>query len=195
MSHIIAVDGAYVAYPGAIRHPRSAPEQHAVIREVCEATRVGCTLHAPATPFEGNETEKRSFGFRLAEQIATDGDWYFLMDADQVITNVGNLHNVLGATSLDVADVLFYERGTPAVFPVRCVFRAVPGLRVAGRHYDYIAADGRNLWGDPPLCPAALTGCEVEHRTRLRHEARRQAQQAYYQRREELGIETPALAG
>lgn len=192
MSHIVAVDGAYLAYPGAITQPRSAPGQHAAIREVCDAMQVGHTIHAPAGPWVGGECEKRSYGFRLAETIAVPGeDWYFLMDADQVITTPGNLA-ALETAGEDVAEALFYERGAyggGGLFPVRCIFRAEPGLHVTGRHYDYLTGDGRNLWGDAPYEPAASTQCEVEHRTRLRYAARKQAQDAYYKRRDELHLE------
>jgi len=195
MSHIVALDGAYLAYPDAIRHARSAPGQHAAIREVCDAMQVGHTIHAPSGPWIGGECEKRTYGFTLAMTVAEAGDWFFLMDADQVITSPGNLA-ALEQADEDVAEALFYERGAyggGGMFPVRCIFRAQP-LRVEGRHYDYLTGDGRNLWGDAPYEPAAVTMCEVEHRTRLRSPARKQAQDAYYKRRDELGLEQPAVS-
>ena len=197
MSHIVAVDGAYLAFPDAIGMPRSAPGQHAAIREVCDAMQIGHTIHAPTEPFAG-ECEKRSYAFTLAETLATAGDWFFLMDADQVITNPGDLAAALEQAEEDVATAMFYERGVgqelngaPGIFPVRCIFRAGLDLRVTGRHYDYLTGDGRNLWGDAPYEPACATGCHVEHRTRLRSLARKAAQEAYYARRDELGLEQP----
>lgn len=196
MSHIIAVDGAYALYPDGIRHPRSGTEQHQAIMDVCQAMQTGLTLHSPSDAYHGNETEKRSLGFKLAEQVAEDGDWYFLMDADQVITTAHAIHRSLAETDCDVAEALFYERGADqevngmrALWPVRCIFRAIPGLRVAGKHYSYITPDGRDLWGDPPYEPACSTMVEVEHRTRWRSPLRKQAQDAYYKRRDELGVE------
>ena len=201
MSHIVAVDGAYGLFPDGVRHPRSGMEQHSAISEVCQALQVGCTLYSPAEAFEGNEVEKRSLGFRLAELVADEGDWYFLMDADQVITTSGNLHRLLDQTECDVAEALFYERGVGqelngqrALWPVRCIFRAIPGLHVAGQHYSYLTPDGRDLWGDPPWEPACTTQVEVEHRTRWRAKPRQEAQNQYYQRRDDAHAEhTPLL--
>ncbi len=171
-------------------------EQHAAVSEVCQALQVGLTLHSPSGAYPENETGKRSLGFRLAEQVAEPGDWYFLMDADQVITTSGNLHRTLSETDCDVAEALFYERGAGevmngqrALWPVRCLFRSIPGLRVVGKHYSYVTPDGRDLWGDPPLEPAASTMVEVEHRTRWRARPRITSQESYYQRRDELGVE------
>lgn len=202
LRHIVAVDGAYALFPDGIRHPRSGMEQHSAVSEVCQALNVGLTLYSPAEAFAGNETEKRSLGFRLAELVAEEDDWYFVMDADQVIVSAIGLHQKLAATELDVAETLFYERGVGqemngqrSLWPVRNLFRAIPGLKVEGKHYDYVLPDGRNLWGDAPLEPAAWTGVEVEHRTRWRSRPRIEAQERYYQRRAELGVERPQLTG
>jgi hypothetical protein len=198
MTHIVAVDGAYGLFPDGIRHPRSGTEQYAAIIEVCQAMEIGLTLHSPAEAYPGNECEKRSHGFMLAEQVAEAGDWYFLMDADQVITTSHNLHRSLAETEFDVAEALFYTRGVGqemngqrALWPCRCIFRAIPGLRVRDRHYSYQLPDGRDLWGDPPYEPAAVTLVEVEHRSQWRSKPRQLAQNQYYERRDEAGAENP----
>jgi hypothetical protein len=201
ISHVVAVDGAYALYPDGIRHPRSGLEQHAAVSEVCQAMQIGCTLHSPAEAYAGNEVEKRTLAFRLAEQVAEEDDWYFVMDADQTIVSSLGLREKLATTDLDVGEVLFYERGAGQEFngerslwPVRCLFRAIPGLAVVGKHYSYVTPDGRDLWGDPPLCEACPTGVEVEHRTRWRPRPRIMAHAQYAQRRDELGVERDRVA-
>lgn len=207
IDHLVAVDGAYALLPGG--RPFSGFEQHQVIDEVCRASQCGLTLHAPQDVWFGNEVEKRSFGFQLAEQM-TDGeqDWYFLMDADQIVTSALGLRHVLEDTDLDVGETWFTERYDPhendttdrvarsvnwpreSRLPVRCIFRALRRLHVAENHYTYLAGNGRVLWtGDPQMIPAVDTRMEIEHRTRLRDLARKEQQQAYYRRRDELGVE------
>jgi len=198
VSHIVGLDGAYALYPGAMRHPRSGAEQYAAVMEVCQAMQIGLTIHGPYDAYAGNECEKRTLGFKLAEQVAEEGDWYILMDADQVITQAHGLPRDLEDTEHDVAEALFYSRvagdemnGQRALWPVRCMFRAIPGLEVKGQHFSYVLPDGRDLWGEPPYEPAAQTRMEVEHRTMWRPKIRQQAQDSYYKRRDETGIERP----
>lgn len=195
VSHIVAVDGAYQAYPGGVEHPRSGQEQHAAILEVAHSLDMGCTLHVPDQAWIGNEIEKRSFCFALAEQLTTPyEDWYFVMDADQVVTTTQHLPETLCDVEEDVAETLFWERNRlhdPTYAPLRNLFRAIPGLRVKHNHYTYMTPDGRRLWGDwaAGLEPAFLTTTEIEHRTWIRPRARMEAQQSYYERRDRFGIE------
>lgn len=194
VTHIVAVDGAYHAFPEGIARPRSGGEQYAAIIETCNALGVGCTIYSPNEAWAGGEVEKRSYGFRLAEGVAEAGvDWYMVMDADQVVTSCGDLKNELEMSHLDVGQVMFWERNglqDPTWAPVRCLFRALPGLEVRMNHYTYVTQDGRRLWGDEPgLAPPVLTSVEIEHRTWLRPRARKLRQEAYYERRNRLGLE------
>ena len=208
IDHLIAVDGAYALLPGG--RPFSGFEQHQVIDEICRGSSCGLTLFAPQEPWLGNEVEKRSFGFRLAEQHAEIGeDWYFVMDADEVVTSALGLKQILSETEHDVGETWFYERFDPfltpgseavahkvnmpreARMPVRSVFRALPRLHVESKHFTYITDNGFILWngGNGGEVPAVDTRCEIEHRTRLRDIARKEQQAAYYKRRDELRIE------
>lgn len=209
IDHLVAVDGAYALLPEG--RAFSGFEQHQVINEICRGTSTGLTLHAPQEPWIGNEVAKRSFGFRLAELEAEIGeDWYFLMDADQVVTSALGLRRVLENADEDVGYTWFYERFDPfltpgservahkvnmpreARMPVRTVFRALPRLHVRSNHFTYIADNGHILWngGNGGEVPAVDTRCEIEHRTRLRDMARKEQQAAYYKRRDDLGLET-----
>jgi hypothetical protein len=143
--HIVAVDGAYHFYPEG--KPRSGPEQAETIYRTAEGAGMGCTIHAPSEVWLGNEVEKRSKMFEIAEVISEPHvDWWFVMDADQVVVDPEPwmLKPRLEATDLDVAETLFEERMDPHAtalkaevarhehwdrttqFTVRNLFRALP---------------------------------------------------------------------
>ena len=192
VGHIVAVDGAYEAYPQGSVYPRSGAEQYAAITETCHAMQAGSTVYGPGSAWRGNEVEKRSYAFRLAELVADPGDWYWVMDADQVVNTKTSdgLLDTLAIADVDVAETWLYERNAlndPTRASIRNLFRAIPGLRVVGNHYTYMTPDGRFLWGDggpSRLEPSLVTSVEVEHRTWLRPRARRDKQNDYYRRRD-----------
>ena len=191
VSHLIAVDGAYALYPNG--KPYSGPMQHQTIIETAAAVQMGCTIHTPAEPWFGNEVEKRNFAFQLAEQIAEPNeDWYFLVDADHFVSTAIGHTKVLAETDADCGEVRFFERygGIESGGMLRCIFRAVPGLRFDTNHFTYRLPDGRNLH-DPTEPVAACHMIEVEHRTMNRDRWRKESQQSYYTRRDELRVEYP----
>src|SRR6266498_2079930 len=116
IDHLVAVDGAYGLVPGG--RAFSGFEQHQVIDEVCRATPVGLTMFTPQEPWLGNEVEKRSFAFELAE-IITDGedDWYLVLDADEVVTHSFGIREILEQTEYDLGMVSLFERFDPHVTP------------------------------------------------------------------------------
>jgi hypothetical protein len=213
--HIVALDGAYAFYPEG--KPRSGPEQAEAIYRTAEGAGMGCTIHAPSEVWLGNEVEKRSKLFEIAEVISEPHvDWWFVMDADQVVVDPdpSTLKPRLEATDLDVAETMFEERMDPYAtklkaetarkthwnrttqFTVRNLFRALPQLRLDTNHFTYRTADGRRLWGNATMGEAAglehaliLHDVRIEHRTWFRDKARHDSQYTYYRRREELGIE------
>jgi hypothetical protein len=71
------------------------------------------------------------------------------------------------------------------------VFRAIPGLHFDSNHYTYRTPDGRDLhsYSEPAV---DLSCVEVEHRTAHRDRFRKELQQDYYRRRDEMGVEQPA---
>jgi hypothetical protein len=193
--HLIALDGAFACYPDGVRHPRSGTEQHAAVREVCDAHNLGLTLYSPAEAYVGNELEKRSLGFALADLVATPyEDWYLILDADEVVTTSLGLRETLEQTSCDVGEVVFWERNKihdPSLGRVRCLFRAIPGIQVKGNHYTYITPDGRKLWGDGHLEDSVITPAEIEHRTWIRPKHRQQNQLDYLAQRDRVATEYP----
>ena len=197
VSHLIAVDGAYAAYPNA--HPVSGGEQHAAIYEVCRALDIGLTIHQPQEPWFGNEVGKRNYAFKLAETVAEEDDWYFLVDADHFVTSARTrVHlDYLEQTACDVGEVQFREKMDGSFdmggCPLRCVFRAIPGLRFETNHFTYRVPDGRDLH-DPTVEAVNLSMIEVEHRTQFRDPYRKEGQSTYYRRRDELGLELERVA-
>lgn len=208
--HIVAVDGAYALFPDG--RERSGPEQAAAIQEVCAANGMGCSVHIPQERWIDNEVEKRSFMFRAAELLAEPDDWYIILDADEVIYEVpSDLRKRLEETELDVAEVTFrewedfdHEPAKAATarkfdfprenrYPIRTVFRALPGLSVTGNHYTYTLPDGRILWGNSTQAEQEpcldLRDLLVDHRTHLREVNRRNRAKDFYARRDASEIE------
>jgi hypothetical protein len=212
VDHVIAVDGAYFLLEDA--KPRSGREQWDALHYTADALGMGITIHGPTRAWSGNEVEKRAFMFGLAESVSElHQDWWFVMDADQVVSDVPNdLHERLAQTDHDVGETMFWERMDPheteakaeqarvldwphsTQYPIRNFFRALPGLSITHNHFTYTLPDGRRLWGNATagdtLEPAVdLTDLRIEHRTQFRDLARRQQQQAYYDLRQSLGVE------
>lgn len=189
ISHLVAVDGAYALYPEG--RPYSGAQQHGSILETCAGLQIGCTIVTPQEVWWGNEVEKRNHAFEIAETLTTPEDWYLLVDADHFVTTALGLKHYLSETDCDVGEVRFWERygiAGEGACPLRCVFRAIRGLRFDVNHFTYRTPDGRNLH-DPAQPAANLSMVEVEHRTMQRFDDRKDRQQRYYRRRDELGIE------
>lgn len=213
VDHMIVVDGAYGLYPYGEAQSRADTAEGVI--EACHAAGLGLTLHRPQHKWLGNEVEKRTHMFRLAELEAEPNvDWYFVIDADILVdTHPEDLKHQLANTDLDVAQVTVWERGDPyrnparlenesrvalppdSSYPIRAFFRAVPGLHVAGAHYYYVTGDDRLLWGhplDPRMVPCLdlHNGLfRMEHRTHYRPKQRHEDAWEYYKRREAAGVE------
>ena len=212
IDHVVALDGAYQLFPGG--KASSAPEQHEAIVQTCAGLGCGLTLHVPSRVWAGNEVEKRSKMFEIAESFAEpDHDWYVVIDADETVKYApSDLRNRLLHSEHDAASVLFWNREQPRTEQERqfhwepiskveipILFRAVPELRVIGTHFTYKAGDGRILWGlgDDKSSGLVedfhdLTDCFViDHRSAFRGKVRADAQKRYYQLREASKIEQP----
>lgn len=211
VDHLVAVDGAYRLLPDG--KPSSPPEQAEAIRETAHGLGIGLTLHAPPAAWAGNETEKRSAMFALAEQVAVpDFDWYFVLDADEVVVSAPrDLRERLKFASQDSGQTTVLNHAGPEAMretrfdwnPISPVeipkfFRAIPGLRVEGTHYCYRLPDGRDLWGhgvEMARGERRFVDCRdvrIEHRTKFRAAHRSATQRAYYERRDRLKIEVHA---
>jgi hypothetical protein len=203
--HVVAVDGPYFLYPGAMERPRSACDQADAVVQVADAINIGCTLHRPREAWAGNEVEKRNRLLALAQLEAGPGDWLLRIDGDEVITQAPHdLHARLRDAEEDVAEVTLWRRTTePSPMltvteqqPLRALYRNVPGLRIEGTHHTYVTADGRYLGGfdsvvdlEPALDALDL---RIEHRHDQRMQDRNHQAVRYYRMRDRLGIEQSA---
>lgn len=209
--HVVAVDGAYFLFPEALERPRSPVEQHDAVIRACEAMGMGWTLYAPQEPWMGNEIEKRSFMFRVGMLSAEEGDWFVILDADEVVTDVPfDLKQRLSESDARVAAYWLWaheevsdggkegirdsvvQTHTPITYGglVRGMYRADETLRVVDSHYGYTAdVDGQpvNLWETPHV--EEFTGFRIRHLLGDRSLERRRKAQTYYDLRDELGVE------
>lgn len=198
VEHVVAVDGAYALYPDG--KATSHPGQHAALDLGCLQLGLSLTLHVPRTTWVGNEVEKRTFMFQLAWGMAEDGDWFFVMDADQEVMQVPlDFNERLRTSKYDVAEVNFLDTVAlkanqvdwPPHFTVRNLFKA-QSIHLEINHINYITDDGRYLWGDVAhdleTC-LDMTDLLVEHRPDRRPPARQHAKLAYYAQRDEARVE------
>lgn len=200
---VVAVDGAYCLYPNG--KGSSDPMQAQTILETAAACGIGATVYTPQCVWGGNEVEKRSHLFAMAEQLTVETDWYFPIDADEVLKFASpHVRPMLEETQLDVAEISLNDKMKVDTDLARQMdwpeyeshkhpqlFRALRGLHVDTAHFHYVA-DGRYLWGPPGKMETALDlsqEIKVEHRNHLRSVARDNARRTYYQRREQLGVE------
>lgn len=190
--HVVAVDGAYMLYPGA--RASSEIEQGAAIRDAARASGIGCTLYESSSVWAA-EADKRAYMLALAETIAEPNvDWYFRLDADEFITHVGDdFRRQLAETTCDVGEVALYNKGNDWGPAHRFLYRAIPGLRVKHRHQAYVTPDGRDLSAldadRRELEPAVALDCRVEHRTFQRDRERRRDKAVFYNRVARLNAE------
>jgi hypothetical protein len=213
--HLIAVDGPYAVFPGGQDKPYSDPEQVDAIRRA--AGDMGLTIHAPRRPWRDNEVGKRDFMFRLGATFAEADDWYLRIDADEVFTQVpSNIRQRLAESRHAVAAVTMWTREMADWYaarrasgarigplsdyeqPFRCLFRALPGIRIEQAHYLVTAPIGgrrRVLRGhagvhvEEPAEP--LLDVRLEHRTHRRPPDRKQLKSAYGEVMSEIEQLTP----
>lgn len=190
VDHLIAVDGPYALYPA--RSAGSPAVQAEVLRGATRAAGMGLTLVEPVVPWAGGEVEKRSLMFRVAEAVTTPTDWLFVIDGDEIVTDIGlDVHGTLGRTEFDVGTVSGWQVNGPGRSPMRRFFRAQRGLTVVGTHCTYMAGD-ECLWGPGQVPAVEMAELMVQHRKDARDVSRQQGATEYYRRRDVLGIERPA---
>lgn len=200
--HIVAVDGAYALYPKG--KPQSDPSQAEAILHAAYTAGVGCTIHRPREVWYGNQIEKRTAMFELGAR--ENPDWFYVFDADDLVTHVPtDAKQRLADAEEDVAVFTLWwnedfhrhpdlENGAQqhnlpheaANRYFRGIFRALPGLRVEGSHYHYVAEkDGEevHLRGHEDYHELApflnMTDMRVQHRHPQRTRHRLEVSAAY----------------
>jgi hypothetical protein len=200
VDHVVALDGRYALFPA--EDDVSPPEQAYAIRMACEQLGMGCSIYVPDEPWPG-EPEKRTELFARGLEVAEPGDWFIVMDADQVVLKApADLHEQLAAAEEDAADVSFHDKAIaeasclkdfPETFPMRIIFKAQEIL-VVGHHACYESGDGRSLWSArqdrPQVDGLNLTDSVlIDHRPQARPTERLLAKNVYYTQRDESRIE------
>lgn len=218
VEHIVAADGCYQLFPGALERPRSFVDQAATIMEAAEGLGIGCTIVRPAEAWQGNEVEKRNALFDCGRLIAGEDKaaWFYCFDADErVLTCHSPVADVLANTDANVAEISVVTPVDPQAtearaaaaaamgFPhermggYRCFFRNLPGLSVELAHYivgyDHEDGDRAYLRGRTDLYEleeaVEIPFMVVEHRTNFRERSRSEAAQSYYRVRDACGAE------
>lgn len=192
--HIIAVDGPYADFPGAMNKPASGTEQAETIMHAAAGAGMGCTIHAPRKVWWGNEVQKRSYLMKLGESMTTEEDWLLVIDADEVLSEVPvDSKKLLADTEYNAAEVMLWERDDlDSNYPARRLYRALRGIQYTQTHYTITAPgpDGttRVLNGNEVMHRKQIEGAadlwdiRMEHRWKHRTELRRALKNQYYQR-------------
>lgn len=168
VDHVVAMDGRYRLYPG--KEHMSPGDQLGSIVLACAKLGMGVTLHVPSMPWE-SEMEKRTSLFTCALGVSDPGDWFFIVDADELISVVpSDFRAKLMASEEDVGLVVMRDMEAarlkqPEFFPEwftrRSLFRAQP-IIVSGNHHTYVnPLDGRELWNAKPERGQAVSALDL----------------------------------
>lgn len=169
--HVVALDGRYAHYSD--ERYQSSSEQVSAVMEAARASGMGLTLHTAPKVWE-TEMDKRTHLFRLgALEAETFEDWFFVLDADEVLIHVGDYvlpelkrlrseqKNVAVARLLEELDPHADEARSKLsrnmelqyiyTSPTPRFYRALKDIRVTECHYYYTGEDERGmrvaLWG------------------------------------------------
>lgn len=201
---VVALDGAYVRYPGAT--VTSDPAQADAIRAAAKAVGLDATIITIDRLWAG-QVEKRC---HLLAAASVGSDWIVTVDADHVISaDREHIRFMLENVREDVLEAAFRTPVNPKrsmaasaagiwhieqardIAYVPLFWRVHAGMRVEYRHWWYSAmkSGGRVwLWGGDARYPAIYHGrmdrCEVEHRTLFRTTAQVRASRAFLNDRE-----------
>jgi hypothetical protein len=168
VDHVVAMDGRYKLYPG--KEHMSPGDQLGSIVLVCAKLGMGVTLHIPPYPWE-SEVEKRTSLFTTALGVSDPGDWFFVIDADELVATVpSNFRERLKHAEEDVGLVVMRDMEAarvkkpdffPEWFTRRSLFRAQP-IIVMQNHHTYVnPLDGRELWNAKPEMGQAVPALDL----------------------------------
>lgn len=186
--HVLAVDGAYASFPGALRKPNSPAQQADVIAHTASGAGIGATIHVPREPWWGGEVEKRDWMFKAARLLTSEEDWLFVIDADEVLTQApADTRDLLKNSEYEVGEVLHQDVEQATTFDRRFI-RARTELSVEGNHFSWIStrADGsrsflRGNYRVHDLASAEpMWDVRLEHRQSERSAHRQTAKADYY---------------
>jgi hypothetical protein len=194
---MVALDGAFQNFPGAAS--RSDPEQAQALVQGCGDNGIELLLSQPVEvgrwlgSYRGEEVAKRNACFRLCGAFLPD--WVVVIDADMRVTASDGARDLMEWSDKPVASTNV-DGATH-----RHVFRWSPTLRYFRTHF--IAVDRNVMLSGPakmrpdilaPLPPLAqaldLFGVLKFTQVEKRQPGRRARATAYYQSRDERGVES-----
>jgi hypothetical protein len=195
VTHLVACDGGYDLFPGGLGRSRTA--QGDMLRKATHRCGMTLVLVEPATPWRGNEVEKRQAMLNYALAHSREGDWLVAYDADFVLEEINvNVVEELWACGEDgFIDVSFTDSPAPdetSWYPLRIFLPAIQGMTLPSNHYTYRLPDGRHYSVGDRTSSSPLTfkdKIKIRHRTDLRRPGRREKQITYYEKRDKAGIE------
>ena len=197
---IVAVDGPYALYPDET--PYSSIDQYDAIQASARTLGLGCLTYQPAQVWGGNEIEKRQAMLDLTLAITTQNDWWILWDADFHLESESvdlklllerYMHSGAQLSRWGDVELTDCPEGDVGWYPVRLLYRAIPGMCLHTNHYTYHYPDGESTRMNNPQGEDLDRGLKLQVRIRhlpeVRQPGRRAKQVAYYECRHELEIE------
>jgi len=156
VDRIVVVDGAYEGFEQYNFKPYSTD------RTVAIAENLGCEVIETRWGWK-DQVEKRN-----AYLVGGDGDWYFMIDADE------RLNGELKPREEDSHRIQCQFR--KSLIPMMRLFRHQDGIKYVGGH-NILSVNNRIMTGDEsPI----LKDCWIEHFTDLRGEDRKRRKNQYY---------------
>lgn len=144
-NHFIIADGAYQDYPGAEHHLSTDD----TLDKALELRPTAHTIE-PDT-YWPDQAAKRTAMLRRADDLANEGDWLIVIDADEELIGLNSIRYFLERIEDDQVarkhvgwlDICI-RRGPNRIYTGHRVFRWLPGLHYDGSHHVLLTADGRD---------------------------------------------------
>lgn len=128
-----------------------------------------------------DENDKRSLYL-----LGAAGDWYFMLDADEEITETGEIEKVLNQTDAFTVRVSLTRPYDGLTYAVPRFFRHSPGMRYGFEHWHIYGADGSCLYSHDDTGDKVVTKTEtyapfvITHNIHLREQTRKLDKTAYF---------------
>lgn len=188
----VVVEGPYALYPDFHERLYDWGEEMGALN--LRLNQHGISMHGEThTVWVGNEVEKRQRALEIALDLPEP--WLLIWDVDFVAVKPVDLAAVIPRMEKLFGDFIIREDVGDSTWRNRPFMRAVPGMRYEGNHHTIVFPDGRRIstglvaksvesWGQ-------LMPMDILHTRHRRAEARRERQQAYYDKRDTLKAEVP----
>lgn len=184
-THMVALDGRYSRFPSELN--RSPKENYDALRRGCYAAGIELLIDRGRV-YEGDEVEKRTESFQIAEAITSPDDWYMIIDGDMYAHTLKPhaTNRLLRSTDKHVAAARLVEDGLIQCEGFPTFFRAHRGLRCHVNHYTYVTDSGLILRGDAKadVVPFVQSPVVLHHFNKKRPRERTALAEKYYKQRQ-----------